>query len=120
MPRLLPYALQTISETPDLTPFSYMTKIDSFRFNNIHDASCSRQLLSQVVINAQHTHLQQILGDDSLAVCFELFHVPLRVDKASTEVFGSGKAQVKGCGGRERSWMATTLAFFSSPTCFFF
>ena len=119
MPRLLLYALQTIFETPNLTPFAYMTKIDSFRFNHIRDASCSRQLLSQVIINAQHTHLQQIFGDDSLAVCFELFHVPLRVDKAATEVFGSGKAQVKGCGGRERSWMATTLAFLSSPSCFF-
>lgn len=62
-------------------------------------------LTSQMVINSQDPHLQQILRDDALAVCLELFHVPLRVDEAAAEVLGAGEGEVEGCGGGESSWI---------------
>lgn len=58
-----------------------------------------------MVINSQDSHLQQILRDDALAVCLELFHVPLRVDEAAAQVLGAGEGKVKGCRGRESSWI---------------
>ena len=67
--------------------------------------SAQHLLTSQMVINSQDPHLQQILRDDALAVCLELFHVPLRVDEAAAEVLGAGEGEVEGCGGGESSWI---------------
>lgn len=62
-----------------------------------------------MVIDSQDPHLQQILRDDALAVCLELFHVPLRVDKAAAKVLSAGESEVKGCGGGEGSWIYDRL-----------
>ena len=58
-----------------------------------------------MVIDSQDPHLEQILGDDALAVCLELLHVPLRVDEAAAEVLGAGEGEVEGCGGGESGWI---------------
>lgn len=70
---------------------------------------------SQMVINSQDPHLQQILRDDALAVCLELFHVPLRVDEAAAEVLGAGEGEVEGCGGGESSWIG--IGQLGVPLC---
>lgn len=57
-----------------------------------------------MVINSQDPHLQQIFRDNALAVCLELFHVPLCVDEAAAEVLSARQSEVEGRGGGESSW----------------
>ena len=60
-------------------------------------------LCSQMVIDSQDPHLQQVLRNDAVAVRLELFHVPLRVDEAAAEVLSAGEGEIEGRGGRESS-----------------
>lgn len=55
-------------------------------------------LTSQIIINPQDPHLQQIHRDNTLTVCLELPHVLLRVDGVAAEALGAGEGEVEGWG----------------------